>query len=53
LAGGKSNRDPRKATALNVDTDPTHAREQRGWGVNVTKSSRNAVKLIEQAESTT
>jgi hypothetical protein len=37
---------------MNVDTDPTHARRGAG-GVNVAKSLRNAVKLIEQAESAT
>ena len=48
-AGDKSNRDPHTATALNVDTDPIHARGS-GRGVNVTKSPRKAVRLIEKAE---
>jgi hypothetical protein len=43
---------PHLAKALNVNADPTHARGS-GGGVNVTTSPRNAVKLIEQAESTT
>jgi hypothetical protein len=52
LARGKPNRNPYIATALHVDSDPTHARGS-GGGVNVTKSPRNAVKLIKQAKSST
>jgi hypothetical protein len=52
LARGKFDRNPHGATALNVNADTAHARGG-GGGENFTKSSRNAVRLIEQAESTT
>jgi hypothetical protein len=51
-ARGKPDRDPYGATALDVNTNPTNARKS-GGGVNRTKSPFKAVRLIEQADSTT
>jgi hypothetical protein len=52
LARGQSNGHARGTTAFDIDTNSTDARA-RGGRVKVEKSLRNAVKLIEQAESTT